>query len=422
MSKSISSVQCTVYRARARSTPQVISFDTGKDLTVTPVGTVGPRRISPIAADLLDFAAAVFQIERQIRGQQVINPPEKIELRMRLRRPRSWGGEATAAAGWILHLLGNAVWSFKFEGGLKQPVPEHENEEDRGVEQVLLLSGGMDSACGAAVEAHGAVRTKPVSFYTRQKSLQSGIATDLGYTSHSQWRIDWNGKAGPGHSFYYRSFLFLSLAAVVAESCGARTILQYENGVLATAIPPSPVWMMTKHTHPLLHKYAAELFSALFGGEWEIRNPFLPLTKRGCVQTATAAVGEEKITEILKRTETCWYHWSNRIRGGKKKPGVPCGTCVPCVVRRTALPDEAYANDLLKDSVRNHKVKGATFRSYYGFLSRVIEAGNSPEKFYTALPPAGKTTLISGSGISLNGLQKLFSTFAQEFMQTYRLK
>jgi hypothetical protein len=277
----------------------------------------------------------------------------------------------------------------------------------------------MDSTCGAAIESTDAARTHPVSFYRRQLKLQSSIATALGFSAHSQWGI--NLKAGPGHSFYYRSFLFLSLAAVVADSWGARTILQYENGTLATAVPPSPAWMMTKHAHPLLHKHAAALFSSIFGGDWEIRNPFLCLTKRGCVEVAAGAIGRQRVEELLGRTESCWYHWSNRIRGGSKTPGVPCGTCIPCVVRRTAMPDEVYAYDLLKNSIRNDTVKGAAFRSYYSFLSRVAEAGTTPSKFYVALPPAGRAVVNPETGLSLGDVQRLFSTFAQEFLQTYGL-
>lgn len=417
MSKNSPSVQCTVNRARGA--PQVISFETGKDLSVKLAGVVGPGGISPLASDLLDLAAAIYQIERQIRGRQVRNPAVSFELRMRVRRPRKWSGAVPETLGRILHLLGNAVWSFQFEGGLNAPVPPHQKEKSRTVEKVMLLSGGMDSTCGAAIESTDAARTHPVSFYRRQLKLQSSIATALGFAAHSQWGI--NIKAGPGHSFYYRSFLFLSLAAVVAESWGARTVLQYENGVLATAVPPSPAWMMTKHAHPLLHKYAAELFSSIFDGDWEIRNPFLSLTKRGCVEAAAEAIGKQRIQDILGQTESCWYHWSNRIKGGWKTPGVPCGTCIPCVVRRTAVPAEVYFYDLLKNSVRNDTEKGAAFRSYYSFLSRVIEAGTAPSKFYVALPPAGRTVINPETGVSADDLQKLFSTFAQEFMQTYRL-
>ena len=85
------------------------------------------------------------------------------------------------------------------------------------------------------------------------------------------------------------------------------------------------------------------------------------------------------------------------------------------------MPDEVYAYDLLKNSIRNDTVKGAAFRSYYSFLSRVAEAGTTPSKFYVALPPAGRAVVNPETGLSLGDVQRLFSTFAQEFLQTYGL-
>lgn len=413
-------VDCRISGFRSAFKAQQISFRTGSDLRMVLDGVLGPAGISPTGADLLDFAATVYQIERQLTGRQRTNPPQRFELCMQLRDPRAWKHHALAAAEKILHLLGNAVWVLDFRPGLQASLPQYQREASRKVTQVALLSGGMDSTCGLASMHQEVAVTQPVSFYTRQKSLQSTIASDLGYTTVSQWRMNWAKDPGRGHSFYYRSFLFLALAAVVAESWRARTILQFENGILATAIPPAPSWMMTKHAHPLLHKAAAELFSALFGGHWQVRNPFLLLTKRGCLQEATKAIGKLRALQLLKKTETCWYHWSNRVIGGTKTPGVACGICIPCIVRHTAMPEEVVQYNLSRDKEKNDPKRGTAFRSYFGFLDRIIKTGRSPAQFYALLPAAGRNLI--DTGFPLTDLHRLFLKFAHEFMQTYHLR
>lgn len=415
------SVECRVQGLRSEFREQHISFNTGTELSMVVSGRVGPQGISTTAADLLDFAAAVYQIERQLAGRQRTNPPARFELRMQLRNPQVWNDSAINAARDILHLLGNAVWDLDFGSGLQAPIPAYQQELSHSVTRVVLLSGGVDSTCGAATLSTEPAMTQLVSFYTRQKSLQKTIASELGYTEPSQWRMIWAREPGRGRSFFYRSFLFLSLAAVIAESWGTREILQFENGVLAMAIPPASSWMMTKHAHPLLHKSAVSLFSTLFGGDWQVLNPFLLLTKRGCVQQAIESIGESKTTKLLKTTETCWYHWSNRIIGGDRKvPSVPCGVCIPCIVRRTAISDEVYAYDLCQDDIRNDPKKGSAFRSYFGFLDRVIQAGSLAE-FYNVLPAAGRNLIHSDLSLSLTALHQLFLDFAREFMHTYHL-
>ncbi len=412
-------VRCIVQGLRSAFPEQHIEFRSGTDLQLVPQSGLGPKGISDSAADLLDFAAAVYQIERQLSGRQRTNPPDSFQLRMPVRNPQAWTEQARATASALLNLLGNATWELAFEGGKLPPVPLQDSDPSK-VRQVMLFSGGLDSACGAVYLAKQAGSTRPISFYTRQKKTQQEIAAELGFPELSQWRMDWQKRAGRGHSFFYRSLLFLSLAAVSAESWGTRTIFHFENGILAGAIPPAPSWSMTKHAHPRLTALAAELFSQLLGGDWKIINPFLMLTKRECVEGAVATAGKDVIP-VFEKTETCWYQWSNRVPGGTKRPGVSCGICIPCLLRRTALPEAKFSFDLRRDTIRNHAQLGVAFRSYFVFLRRVLDAGGSPASFYSALPAAGRSLVASTPELTLDSLQRLFSAFAEEFMITYDL-
>lgn len=414
------SIECRIKGFRSRYEYDPISFNTGSDLSLMLEGETGPRGISPLSADLLDFASAVYQIERQLRRKRT-SPPEHFVLRMRLREPQAWNDNAIAAAQDALYLLGDATWELDFRPGLRTSIPKHQRANGNMPEQVALFSGGMDSTCGLTTIRTEAAKTQLVSFYTRQKTLQKSIASELGYERLNQWRMKWRKGAGPGHAFFYRSFLFLSLGAAIAESWGARRMLQFENGVLATAIPPGTAWLMTKHAHPLLHKHAGRLFSALYGGDWSISNPFLPLTKRACVTQAIKSIGKSKGMRLLSETETCWFLWSHRVIGGPKKPGVPCGICIPCIVRRTTGIDEKYAYDLLRRKVRNNERQGANFRSYYIFLQHVLKSRRSPADFYAMLPTSGRELIAPGMPLSLEDLHRLFLTFGKEFMNVFKL-
>ena len=208
--------------------------------------------------------------------------------------------------------------------------------ENRAVERIALFSGGLDSASGVAHHRELAGRTQLVSHYSRQKSAQLRIAEAIPYGSPTQARVE--GLKGRGRGFLHRSFYFLCLGAAVASTYGARRVVQYENGVLAAAIPPAPAYFMTRHAHPFVHRAAERLFGAVLGGDWTVENPFLEFTKRECYQAMAAGIGLERAAQVAGMTESCWYTHSNQYLAGHKKPnGKPCGVCIPCIVRRTAI-------------------------------------------------------------------------------------
>jgi 7-cyano-7-deazaguanine synthase in queuosine biosynthesis len=412
-------IRCRVRGFRSSSREEIIQFQSGTDLRLSPQNLLGPLGISERAADLLDVAATVYQIERQLGGRGRTNPPDRFQVTVPLRQPHRWNRRVSDTLERLLNLLGNATWELEFVRGL-QRLPSFEATKDRTVRRVMLLSGGLDSACGAAIIGTEKPETLPVAFYTRQKNLQKNICDELGLAEPNQWRMEWNKRAGRGHSFFYRSFLFLSCAAATAASWGINEVLQFENGVLATAIPPGPSWRMTKHAHPQMAALMCELLCNLLGGDWKISNPFLLCTKQQCVTRAITQCGRE-VLQALYQTETCWYHWSNRVPGGRKSPGVACGVCIPCILRRTALPKTKFRFDLCSNTVQNNTLLGAAFRAYFTFLSRVIRTKHSAGAFYSVLPAAGRD-LISAELLTVKALQDLFVQFAEEFMATYRVR
>ncbi len=411
-------VRCQIHGRREAYGSYVEEFVLGRDVEPAVTGRLGPEGLSPEAADLADVGVAVYHLERLVRGRQRTNRPRRFDISLPVRRPEVWTPLARAALAEALGILGGAEWRITFRKAAAA-TPDHDCDPSSTVDRVVLFSGGLDSACGAAVEQHSPTRTRFMSFYTRQKRQQCKVADLLGIDELIQWHMRRHVAPGRGKSFRYRSFMFVCLALATASSYGARTVVQYENGVLASAIPPAPGWFMTRHAHPQFHAYMCTIASAVLGDAWSIENPFALQTKGQCVQLARKHLGDQTLDRVTAATETCWFLWSNRTPGGRKRPGLPCGVCISCIVRLTALPHETCKWSLDADAVRNHDIRGRAFRAYHGFLNELIMAGASAGQFYNAIPAAARELVIRGD-VRLDNLRSLFGVFAEEFALAFK--
>jgi hypothetical protein len=237
-----------------------------------------------------------------------------------------------------------------------------------------------------------------------------------------QWRWSRRFPEGRGQSYFYRSFLFLALAAVTARSFATTQILQFENGVLAYAVPPSTSLLMTRHAHPRLHEYSASLFGAVLGGAWQISNPFRHLTKREGYERLIGQVGREEAQAIANDTETCWALRSPRSSGGRKDPGVACGVCIPCLVRRTAVPSGCFQWDLTRTAAKNHAQRGHAFWAYYNFLRQVRAIAPAQPAGMLLLLDSLTRGMMTSNEAELAAVFRLYRRFADEFCETFNVQ
>jgi len=387
-------------------------------------GLIGSKGLSEEALDLLDLGIAIFAIERSLPGAPSVNRTVAFDVEVSVRKPELFTERAVNALAALLNFQGDADWTWKFNRhrGRSRARDLHELTEDtRKVDQVMLFSGGLDSTCGLAVVHPRAKRTQLVSHYTRQKTKQRNIAHELGFEEPTQAKFSLTGSGFRGRTFFHRSFYFMCLAASVAASYGIRKILQFENGVLAVAAPFGGSYFMTRHAHPFFHRQAENLFGALLGGKWSIENPFLQQTKRQVFGNLERLLGPAEANRIAVLTESCWYVQSNQYRRGRpKRNGEPCGLCVPCVVRRTALrlPEGTY--DLAKQKVRRDLELSLHYHQIEAFASRVEAARSDPEVFLMELPSwVADLPLERDLKLDNSVLFGLFDRFAREFRAAF---
>lgn len=391
-------------------------------------GPIGPHPLSSRALDLLDLAGAVYRVESRIKRRSK-DPAIDWVITAPVREVAFWRETGAPLLASALGFLNRARWTWEFTERSAAPSLALPKAEQRTVADVLLFSGGMDSLCGAGVHAAPRARVALVSFYHKQAALQAELAKGLGYASPTQWRLA--GHRGKEGMNLVRSFMFLCLGAVVAETYGATALYQYENGVLGTAVPPAGNFIPTRHAHPETHRRMQALLGAVFDREIPIRNPFLGLTKREAGAKLIGAVGQERAEALLRRTETCWYAVQPRVGGVPKSPWQPCGACTPCVVRRTARPDEAaagawpdwkgYAFDLRASRWQDHPRLGLSFRGYLELIDIVLTAPDDASLIRELAPEA--RALVGGvSGPSGAQVAQVLRRFAREFCETFGIQ
>jgi hypothetical protein len=173
------------------------------------------------------------------------------------------------------------------------------------------------------------------------------------------------------------------------------------------------------------------LFAAVFEEAVKITNPFAALTKRETASRLAAAMGAEPADAIVRQTQTCWYLSQPRVAGARKRPGVPCGVCAPCIVRRTARPYEAaksawqgwrgYSYDLARPRVQQNAKLGLTFRAYLELVD-IATTETDDRNMVDQLAPEARALIGGTVGPEEAEIAALIRRFAWEFCETFAVR
>jgi 7-cyano-7-deazaguanine synthase in queuosine biosynthesis len=168
-----------------------------------------------------------------------------------------------------------------------------------------------------------------------------------------------------------RSFLFLTLAALITRRSGFNKVLYMaENGQFAIHLPLNQARVGPFSTHtadPNFVNDAQEIFRTLLSNQsFEILNPFLYKTK-----AEVFSVLPKPLQKEVHLSASCWM--ISRIPGNKH-----CGVCIPCISRRIAIEHNGimlneYQTDIFNtdlDTLSDADDKKRNLVDYLEFISK----------------------------------------------------
>jgi 7-cyano-7-deazaguanine synthase in queuosine biosynthesis len=353
------------------------------------------------AVDLLHVALTVFSADRGVRRAEAYNRWERgFQVYIPVSDPHYWE-RVRPTLEEMLTFLTNDYWTFEFrqlDSGLLIPHNRTALPLNSDFSTVALLSGGLDSFVGAidALECE----LKSVAFVSHHNTgsvankVQDRVfkCLDTHYPNRAvPFRFFVQPPKGLGNeaelSSRSRSFLFLSLAVMVASGAGIQMpVIIPENGFMSLNVPLAPNRigsLSTRTTHP----YFLSLFQqclTLLDIPVRIENPYRFMTKGEMLSNCHNA---DVVQEGLERTHSCSNAAQHRFAG--ISPYTHCGYCLPCLARRAAthfsqFKDATYHIDVLTNPHGDDlpALRRRIFRSRQSnspLIFEVLKAGPLPD-------------------------------------------
>jgi hypothetical protein len=317
----------------------------------------GPERA--VARDLLDMATAIYLADLAVPRGRNEDFVRELELVLPVREPDFWQAQEPHLAWLLQRLCGDQV-HLEFHPREGEDSPVESARPWIEADSVSLLSGGLDSAAGAALLLRTDRRPRLIMHRSGNPAVAQAqdrltdtlaqkwpdqfrlSAVRLAPSSHRTGALPFPGPELRESTRRCRSLLYLALGAVAAAGEGVDELYLYDNAVLTSAVPLSAARcgsFTTHSTHPAVLAQFNELLRAA-GLTVQVQNPFLYQAKGELIRTCLQPVFSPQ--EILQ-TVSCW------AVGRQQRQ---CGGCVPCLLRRISLlaaglPDEVYERDLL---------------------------------------------------------------------------
>lgn len=354
--------------------------------------------LSGISLDLLEIAAYVYSTDQsKARGgitfpQDGRNWYRQFELSIPVRHPEIWTNPAVSGKlTELLRFMADDDYSFVFRELTGDWPRDSYFEFDEGKpwfkpDSILLFSGGLDSLTGVVSELQNPdhkvllVSHRPVSKIDKP---QRDLVADLIEKYEAKNRLlhipVWvNKEKGitKDANQRSRSFLYASLAAVIATMTESQEIKFYENGIVSCNLPISNQVVgarASRSTHPKTLRLMTELFSAIFGYEFRVSNPFFGKTKSDVLATLKTFNGQD----LIRSSRSC----TRTMRSTKLH--THCGSCSQCIERRLAVmqngleefdPEESYETRLFLDPLKK-KDDRIMVENYIGHAQILEELG-----------------------------------------------
>lgn len=364
-----------LYWSRNGGSTETIMSSLGWDLKELGV-------VSPEAADLFRITVASYLADRLCHRPDSFS--RSIELVVHVYNRNTWQRNIVNQIADLLSWLTGDSWEIHTIAARTLSRSSRVLELPYAAEEVVLLSGGLDSFCGAVDRMRDGKTRVFVSHSDRtgavlhaQHFLYNWIRTRAtkspGKISGLLTQVE--KKKEP--SSRSRSLMFVGLATVSASAVGAKKIIVPENGYTSINPPLNTSRggaLSTRSTHPTTMLRINKLLADL-GIDVQVSNPYQPLTKGEFVKLAI----EKEINGFLDaamNTISCGKLDGTFYKGGN--PNFNCGLCVPCFVRRGSILNNSvdttsYLINTLLSSSRNRLIAAR-----YDDISSVQKAALSP--------------------------------------------
>jgi 7-cyano-7-deazaguanine synthase in queuosine biosynthesis len=316
---------------------QQTDIRTGLDWDLTVYGEV-----SDPAADLLHIAAAAYLADLRTRRPTTFS--RQLAITVHVHNPTLWTGPAgeiltdllawVSGDEWTLHLVALGKHTAAPDTAL---TPPHHATTD-----TMLLSGGLDSFCGAVDHlatatdrVHIGHRDSATSVKHAQRTIHTWLTTQVPEFTWMREELRPRPRKRE-NTTRTRSLLFMAMAIAAADGTKAPSVIVPENGYTSLNLPLAPSRggaLSTKSTHPwTFHLINQALQHA--GISVEVTNPYLHMTKGELLKQALATA-PDGFLDTTKDTLSCAKLDSGRVKkalGGD--PNINCGLCYACLVRR----------------------------------------------------------------------------------------
>jgi len=359
---------------------QPAGLATDLDWWMTRFGTV-----SDAALTLARTGCGAFLADRAVR-RNVLRQRREIHLIIRVPHP-ALAQRCTQSVQDLLGFVTGDRWQLEFEEDTStRPVAEDRYK----AQEVSLLSGGLDSFCGAVIAGTDGrlfLSHSDASVIKHSQNQSTPFIPGYEEAQHVSVRLAARKPFNREPSRRSRSILFVGLAAALADASGATTIEVPENG-FTSLNPPLAAnrggVLTTRSTHPMTFHLVERVLADL-GLNLSLRNPYEWLTKGELITMAADAAGHKVVQAGLSHTLSCAK--SNLILKGKTF-GRNCGLDYACLVRRAGV----VAAGLDDTTMYECDTPG---------MERAVQAARSADvaavKTSTRTPPT-MSALLSGCG------------------------
>jgi 7-cyano-7-deazaguanine synthase in queuosine biosynthesis len=340
--------------------------DRNVNLRLTDANRVLVSDLPDLLIDLLELAAYVYCADqRASRGTEKLSMAgeawrRKLHFVVPVRCRDIW--ESTAVREQLEAMLGylsDDVYLLEFVDS-RAPAEQvqsyfdfTESGDGFQADDVVLFSGGLDSLTGAVESLVGGRRLVLVGHHSAPKvvNVQTELVQDLrrkGFGSqlfHVTVNVTNTGVRPVEPTQRTRSFLFATLAFVLARMFGRDGFTFYENGVVSLNLPIAADVLgarATRTTHPKVIRGFERFFSELVDRQISIETPFLWLTRKEVIERLEST----GYGSLIAKSVSCVHPigWTTEVRH--------CGTCSQCIDRRFAVLAAGVEDHDVQDGYR----------------------------------------------------------------------